>query len=103
MTICDLTLCDMYNLTSFFIEISVIICSSFCLLETLAQENLAYDTYTESYISAIGVDFKIRNIELDGKTIKLLIWDTAGRERFRTITSRYEYFAIVFTCMYIFQ
>merc|ERR1712084_20482 len=43
----------------------------------------------ESYISTIGVDFKIRTIELDGKTIKLQIWDTAGQERFRTITSSY--------------
>ena len=61
------------------------------------------DTYTDSYISTIGVDFvrflyfvlfltlikKIRTIELDGKTIKLQIWDTAGQERFRTITSSY--------------
>merc|ERR1712051_1100361 len=49
----------------------------------------ADDTYAESYISTIGVDFKIRTIELDGKTIKLQIWDTAGQERFRTITSSY--------------
>eukprot|EP01139_Manchomonas_bermudensis_P009495 Amastigsp_a339264_6132.p2 type:complete len:208 gc:universal Amastigsp_a339264_6132:765-142(-) len=49
----------------------------------------ADDTYTESYISTIGVDFKIRTIERDGKTIKLQIWDTAGQERFRTITSSY--------------
>ncbi|KAL1266588.1 hypothetical protein QQF64_002263 [Cirrhinus molitorella] len=49
----------------------------------------ADDTYTESFISTIGVDFKIRTIELDGKTIKLQIWDTAGQERFRTITSSY--------------
>ena len=54
-----------------------------CLLLRFAD-----DTYTESYISTIGVDFKIRTIELDGKTIKLQIWDTAGQERFRTITSR---------------
>jgi len=47
------------------------------------------DTYTESYISTIGVDFKIRTIELDGKRIKLQIWDTAGQERFRTITTAY--------------
>lgn len=47
------------------------------------------DTYTESYISTIGVDFKIRTIDLEGKTIKLQIWDTAGQERFRTITSSY--------------
>jgi hypothetical protein len=33
----------------------------------------ADDTYTESYISTIGVDFKIRTIELDGKTVKLQI------------------------------
>lgn len=49
----------------------------------------ADDTYTESYISTIGVDFKIRTIDLDGKTVKLQIWDTAGQERFRTITSSY--------------
>jgi Ras-related protein Rab-1A len=55
-----------------------------CLLLRFAD-----DTYTESYISTIGVDFKIRTIELDGKCIKLQIWDTAGQERFRTITSSY--------------
>ncbi|GAB6031729.1 Ras-protein Rab-1A [Chamberlinius hualienensis] len=55
-----------------------------CLLLRFAD-----DTYTESYISTIGVDFKIRTIDLDGKTIKLQIWDTAGQERFRTITSSY--------------
>lgn len=36
------------------------------------------DTYTESYISTIGVDFKIRTIELDGKTIKLQIVSVAA-------------------------
>ncbi|KAG2208102.1 hypothetical protein INT47_010464, partial [Mucor saturninus] len=55
-----------------------------CLLLRFAD-----DTYTESYISTIGVDFKIRTIELDGKVCKLQIWDTAGQERFRTITSSY--------------
>jgi len=55
-----------------------------CLLLRFADH-----TYTDSYISTIGVDFKIRTIELDGKTIKLQIWDTAGQERFRTITSSY--------------
>uniref|UniRef100_A0A7R9YY16 Uncharacterized protein n=1 Tax=Chlamydomonas euryale TaxID=1486919 RepID=A0A7R9YY16_9CHLO len=55
-----------------------------CLLLRFAD-----DTYTESYISTIGVDFKIRTVDLDGKVIKLQIWDTAGQERFRTITSSY--------------
>jgi len=56
-----------------------------CLLLRFADH-----TYTESYISTIGVDFKIRTITTrDEKTIKLQIWDTAGQERFRTITSSY--------------
>uniref|UniRef100_A0A8C9HFD8 Ras-related protein Rab-1A n=1 Tax=Piliocolobus tephrosceles TaxID=591936 RepID=A0A8C9HFD8_9PRIM len=37
----------------------------------------ADDTYTENYISTIGVIFKIRTIELDRKTIMLQIWDTS--------------------------
>eukprot|EP01103_Thecamoeba_quadrilineata_P010317 TRINITY_DN218_c0_g1_i1.p1 TRINITY_DN218_c0_g1~~TRINITY_DN218_c0_g1_i1.p1 ORF type:complete len:208 (-),score=33.93 TRINITY_DN218_c0_g1_i1:135-728(-) len=47
------------------------------------------DTFTDGYISTIGVDFKIKTIKHDGKVIKLQIWDTAGQERFRTITSSY--------------
>ncbi|EPR79248.1 GTP-binding protein YPT1 [Spraguea lophii 42_110] len=45
--------------------------------------------YNQGYISTIGVDFKIKTVELDNRKIKLQIWDTAGQERFRTITSSY--------------
>eukprot|EP01106_Pelomyxa_sp_JSP_P018718 TRINITY_DN889_c0_g1_i1.p1 TRINITY_DN889_c0_g1~~TRINITY_DN889_c0_g1_i1.p1 ORF type:complete len:211 (-),score=60.60 TRINITY_DN889_c0_g1_i1:126-758(-) len=55
-----------------------------CLLLRFAD-----DYWTDTYISTIGVDFKIKTIELDGKIIKMQIWDTAGQERFRTITSSY--------------
>jgi len=47
------------------------------------------DQFTQSFITTIGIDFKIKTIELDGKRIKLQIWDTAGQERFRTITTAY--------------
>lgn len=45
--------------------------------------------YGDSYISTIGVDFRIKSIEYKNKKIKLQIWDTAGQERFRTITTSY--------------
>ena len=40
-------------------------------------------------MSSIGVDFKSKDIYIDGKKIKLQVWDTAGQERFKTITASY--------------
>ena len=37
----------------------------------------------------IGVEFGSRNVSLDGQEIKLQIWDTAGQEKFRSITHSY--------------
>lgn len=36
-----------------------------------------------------GVEFGARMITIDGKQIKLQIWDTAGQESFRSITRSY--------------
>ena len=47
------------------------------------------DNFTASHLTTIGIDFKLKTMEIDGKTIKLQIWDTAGQERFRTITQTY--------------
>lgn len=47
------------------------------------------DAFNTTFISTIGIDFKIKTIELRGKKIKLQIWDTAGQERFHTITTSY--------------
>ncbi|VDM34342.1 unnamed protein product [Hydatigera taeniaeformis] len=47
------------------------------------------DSFSSSFISTIGIDFKIKTVEIDGKRIKLQIWDTAGQERFQTITASY--------------
>jgi len=55
-----------------------------CLLLRFAD-----DTFTTSHLPTIGVDFKIKTIEVDRKQVKLQIWDTAGQERYRTITQTY--------------
>ncbi|KAK3730105.1 hypothetical protein QZH41_013744, partial [Actinostola sp. cb2023] len=47
------------------------------------------NTFNPTFISTIGIDFKIKTLEIDGKKIKLQIWDTAGQERFHTITTAY--------------
>ena len=55
-----------------------------CLLKRFAE-----DTFTTSHISTIGIDFIIKLVNIKDKTIKLQIWDTAGQDRFRTITQSY--------------
>ncbi|KAK3729803.1 hypothetical protein QZH41_013333 [Actinostola sp. cb2023] len=47
------------------------------------------DAFNTTFISTIGIDFKIKTIDMQGKKIKLQIWDTAGQERFHTITTSY--------------
>jgi len=49
----------------------------------------ANDSFSPTFITTIGIDFKIKNVDLDSRRIKLQIWDTAGQERFRTITTSY--------------
>eukprot|EP00766_Chilomastix_caulleryi_P004753 gnl/Chilomastix_caulleri/607.p1 GENE.gnl/Chilomastix_caulleri/607~~gnl/Chilomastix_caulleri/607.p1 ORF type:complete len:196 (+),score=30.78 gnl/Chilomastix_caulleri/607:90-677(+) len=55
-----------------------------CLLLRFSE-----DSYIETHISTIGVDFKIKTLEVGGKTVKLQMWDTAGQERFKNICSSY--------------
>ena len=55
-----------------------------CLLMRFCE-----DTFEPSFITTIGIDFKIRTVEIEGRRVKLQIWDTAGQERFRTITQAY--------------
>lgn len=65
----------------------------FCHFKGVGKSSLllrfADNTFNGSYITTIGVDFKIQTVEVDGERVKLQIWDTAGQERFRTITSTY--------------
>jgi len=46
--------------------------------------------FSDCFIATIGVDFRFKELQnSDGKIIKLQIWDTAGQDRFRNITSNY--------------
>lgn len=55
-----------------------------CLLLRFAD-----NTYFETHIATIGCDFKIRTVDIDGDRCKLHLWDTAGQDRFKTITTNY--------------
>ena len=41
------------------------------------------------YCATIGIEYKIKKINVNGTDINLQIWDTAGEERFRSITQNF--------------
>lgn len=45
--------------------------------------------FSDSFITTIGMDFRIRTLDIDGTKVTLKIFDTAGQERFRSITPAY--------------
>ena len=54
------------------------------------DENLDIYRFNEKTIpTTIGVDFSCKIVEIDGKIVKLQIWDTAGQEKYRSLSSIY--------------
>ena len=47
------------------------------------------NNFNLSYITTVGIDFQLKQIKMNNKSIKLQIWDTAGQERFKNITKSY--------------
>ena len=46
-------------------------------------------TFEDSYKCTIGVDFLMKSIEINGKTVKLQLWDTAGQEKYKSMVASY--------------
>lgn len=45
--------------------------------------------FRDNYAATIGLDFKIRTIKVDDKVVKIQIWDTAGQEKYQSLSSMY--------------
>lgn len=56
--------------------------------------------YVSEHVTTIGVDFRIKTIDIANKRVKLQIWDTAGQERFHSISV--SYFRGANACMIVF-
>ncbi|KAG5445653.1 Ras- protein Rab-26 [Clonorchis sinensis] len=42
-----------------------------------------------TYISTVGIDYKAKVVNANGIPVRLKIWDTAGQEKFRSLTKSY--------------
>lgn len=79
----------------------LIVVGNSCVGKTSLLKRFSDDEYTDNHATTIGVDFRVRTMEIKGKTVKLQMWDTAGQERFSDIVS--NYFRGAHGIMYIFS
>lgn len=67
----------------------VVVSGDVAVGKTCLVNRFGRDLYTNNYQTTIGVDFDIQKYHILGQPYLLQIWDTAGLERFRCITSSY--------------
>jgi len=53
------------------------------------------------YVATIGVDFKTMTFDKAGKIVRLQLWDTAGQDRFRTVTR--TFYRGIHGCVLVFD
>jgi small GTP-binding protein len=68
--------------------------------KTTLRKRFMTNQFISSSQHTIGVDFETKLLEIDGKEVKLLIWDFGGEERFRFLFPSYIYGAMGGILMY---
>ena len=58
------------------------------------------DSFTEDYQATIGLDFQSKNIQIENQDIHLLLYDTAGQEKFRSLIPMYTRDANIILLVY---
>ena len=57
--------------------------------KTAIMKQYVNGEFSQFYKSTVGADFFTKDLEIDDKIYTLQLWDTAGHERFRNITTSY--------------
>ena len=58
------------------------------------------DKFDSNYQATIGLDFQSKNIQIDNQDIHLLLYDTAGQEKFRSLIPMYTREANIIILVY---
>jgi Ras-related protein Rab-8A len=69
--------------------IKVIVIGDSMVGKTQLTIRFADGVFSTQVMSTIGVDFKVKELIIHSAKYKMQVWDTAGQEKFRTITQSY--------------
>ena len=57
--------------------------------KTLIVQKFLDNTFSKTTMTTVGVDLQYKVLDINGKKVKYLIWDTAGEDRMKTMTYAY--------------
>ena len=81
-------------------ELKILLCGNSGVGKTSIFKRYYENRFEGTFITSIGIDFKTKEIKYNKKLYSIHLIDTAGEERFRSITSSYfrmaEYYLLVF-------
>ena len=75
--------------TSFDEKLKLMVIGETRVGKTSLIKKYTRDVFGGTYLTTVGIDFQEKIVKIEGKSIKLQIWDTAGEERFRNIAKNY--------------
>ena len=77
------------NNNEIFFSVKFIIIGDQFVGKTNITHRLITDEFNNNYNSTIGMDYLVHKMKIDDKIFHLKLWDTAGSERYRSITRGY--------------
>ena len=77
------------NTKSYDVQLKLMIIGDSTVGKSSLISRFVDGNFLTSLTSTIGVDFKVKLVEIGDLRVRLQIWDTAGQERYRAITSSY--------------
>ena len=67
----------------------IVLIGDTCVGKSCILVRFSDDIFNDNYVTTIGVDFRFKTMIVKEKVAKIQIWDTAGEERYRSITTAY--------------
>ena len=67
----------------------IVLIGDTCVGKSCILVRFSDDIFNDNYVTTIGVDFRFKTMVVNQKVAKIQIWDTAGEERYRSITTAY--------------
>ena len=61
------------------------------------------DKFNPNYQATIGLDFNSKNVKIDNQDVRLLLYDTAGQEKFRSLIPMYTRDAQIILLVYKYK